>query len=244
MDSTLTSLAMSYSAIDASLIMASLEHLSRRIAERFPESGLLQVNEQLLTFSRNAQDDAVWVAKPIVSLRAATGLLVLLIVLGTVWSLRVIGMPDETPPLAEFVTLLEAAINDIVLIGAGIFFLLTAETRLKRRRALKSLHQLRAFAHVIDMHQLLKDPERVLRRGEQTPSTPAIGLSSFELTRYLEYCSELLSLTGKTAGLYAQSSSDSVVVDAVSEIEQFTNGISQKVWQKLMILHLLEMRSS
>jgi hypothetical protein len=50
----------------------------------------------------------------------------------------------------------------------------------------------------------------------------------------------MLSLTGKTAGLYAQSSIDHTVIDAVSEIEQLTSGISRKIWQKLMILHSLE----
>jgi len=42
---------------------------------------------------------------------------------------------------------LEAGINDIVLIGAGIFFLGTLEVRVKRSRALKALNELRAIAH-------------------------------------------------------------------------------------------------
>ena len=40
-------------------------------------------------------------------------------------------------------------------------------------------------------------------------------MTPFELTRYLDYCSEMLSLTAKIAALYAQSSSDAVVIDAV-----------------------------
>jgi len=70
-----------------------------------------------------------------------------------------------------------------------------------------------------------------------------INMTSFELNRYLDYCSELLSLTGIIAGLYAQNSEDSVLVDAVSDIEQLTNGISRKIWQKLMILDLLDIQS-
>jgi hypothetical protein len=234
---------MSYSSLDSDQIISSLEVLSKRIYERFPQSGLFQVCEQLLAFGRDAQEDSVWVAKPIVLLRIASGLLVFLFIVGVVWTLRTIGLPDESPRLVEFVMLLEAGINDIILIGAGIFFLLTAEIRIKRRRALNSLHRLRAFAHVIDMHQLHKDPERVLQRGQLTPSTPKIDMTSFELSRYLDYCSEMLSLMGKIAGLYAQSSSDPVVVDAVSEIEQLATGISRKIWQKLLILHILDVRA-
>ena len=234
---------MPYSVLDADRIIQSLEVLSKRIYERFPQSGLFQVSNQLLAFGRNAQEDSVWVAKPIVLLRIASGLLVLMLLVAAAWTLQTVDLPEETPRLVEWVTLLEAGINDVILIGAGIFFLLTAETRIKRRRALNSLHRLRAFAHVIDMHQLHKDPERVLQRGQLTLSTPKIDMTSFELSRYLDYCSEMLSLAGKTAGLYAQSSEDPVVVDAVSEIEQLATGISRKIWQKLLILHILDGRS-
>ena len=89
------------------------------------------------------------------------------------------------------------------------------------------------------MHQLHKDPERILNRGELAPSTPKLDMTPFELSRYLDYCSELLSFTGIIAGYYAQNSSDAVLVDAVSDIEGLTNGISRKIWQKLMILDLL-----
>lgn len=234
---------MSYSALDSDRIIAALEVLSKRVYERFPESGLYQVSRQLLNFSRGAREDSIYVAKAIVPLRAASAVLVVVLILAVIWSLQIVVFPDQPPSLTEFVTLVESGVNDIIFIGAGIFFLFTMETRIKRRRALNSLHQLRAFAHVIDMHQMHKDPERVLSRGKLTPSTPRISLTSFELSRYLDYCSEMLSLTGKIAGLYAQSSDDAVLVDTVSDIEQLTTAISNKIWQKLFILHTLESRS-
>ena len=144
--------------------------------------------------------------------------------------------------LAEFIQMLEAGLNDIVLIGAAIFFLITVEARLKRSRALATIHELRAVAHVIDMHQLTKDPERVLHRGELTASTPRMDVTSFELSRYLDYCSEMLSLTGKIGAIYIQNFEDPVVLDSVSEVEMLTTGLSRKIWQKLMILHTLESR--
>jgi len=233
---------MSYTALDSDRIISSLEVLSTRIYERFPQSGLYQVSKQLLTFGRNAQEDSEWVARPIIPLRIVSGIFVLLLILAVVWTLRSLTVLEESKELLRFenfIPLLEAGINDIILIGAGIFFLVSAETRIKRRRVHNSLHRLRVFAHIIDMHQLHKDPERVLQRGELAPSTPKIDMTPFELGRYLDYCSELLSLTGIIAGLYAQNSEDPVLIDAVSDIEQLTNGISRKIWQKLMILDLL-----
>lgn len=234
---------MSYTALDSDRIISSLEVLSTRIYERFPQSGLFQVSKQLLTFGRNAQEDSEWVARPIIPLRIVSGIFVLLLIVAVVWTLRSMIVLEESKELLRFenfIPLLEAGINDIILIGAGIFFLVSAETRIKRRRVLNSLHRLRVFAHIIDMHQLHKDPERVLQRGELAPSTPKIDMTPFELSRYLVYCSELLSLTGIIAGLYAQNSEDPVLIDAVSDIEQLTNGISRKIWQKLMILDLLD----
>src|SRR5690606_22118891 len=53
---------------------------------------------------------------------------------------------------------LEAAVNLILLFGGAAWFLLTLEERFKRQQALDALHELRSLAHVIDMHQLTKDP--------------------------------------------------------------------------------------
>ncbi len=237
---------MSHTLLESDKIISSLEILSTRIYDRFPQSGLYQVSKQLLIFGRNAKEDAEWVARPIMVLRILSAIFVLMFVFAVIWTLRnflVVVDYKELLRLENFIPLLEAGINDIILISAGIFFLVSAETRIKRRRVLNSLHRLRVFAHIIDMHQLHKDPERLLQRGELTPSTPVINMTSFELNRYLDYCSELLSLIGIIAGLYAQNSEDPVLVDSVSDIEQLTNGLSRKIWQKLMILDLLDTQS-
>jgi len=92
------------------------------------------------------------------------------------------------------------------------------------------------MAHIIDMHQLTKDPERAVGQGPATESSPQLQLSSFELGRYLDYCREMLSLTGKVAALYVQDFEDGVALQAVNEIEDLTTGLSQKIWQKMMIL--------
>jgi hypothetical protein len=132
----------------------------------------------------------------------------------------------------------EAILNIAILAGAGIWFLLNLEARVKRARILADLHELRAIAHVIDMHQLTKDPTRITgdSEGPSTKSSPVRDMSAFELSRYLDYCAEMLSLTGKLAALYTAASRDSVVIHAVNEIEELTTNLSRKIWQKIMIL--------
>jgi hypothetical protein len=104
---------------------------------------------------------------------------------------------------------------------------------------LSALHELRSLAHIIDMHQLTKDPHRLSDfpdGGSDTPSSPARTLTRFELGRYLDYCSEMLALLGKIAALYAQTTTDAVALGAVDEIEDLTSGLSHKIWQKIVIL--------
>jgi hypothetical protein len=86
------------------------------------------------------------------------------------------------------------------------------------------------------MHQLTKDPDRAVRVLADTPSSPERELGQAQLTRYLDYCSAMLSLVSKIAALYAQSLDDPVVLAAVDEVEALTSGLSNKIWQKIIIL--------
>lgn len=124
-----------------------------------------------------------------------------------------------------------------VLIGAAVFFPVSVDARLKRRRGLRALHELRAIAHIIDMHQLTVDPEHLLSGSRGTPTSPRREMSAAELGRHLGYCSEMLALTGKVATIYVAEFDDPVVLDAVAEVENLTTGLSRRVWQKRMVLH-------
>ena len=50
----------------------------------------------------------------------------------------------------------------------------------------------------------------------------------------------MLSIIGKIAVIYVEHFDDQVVLKTVNEIEALTNGLSRKIWQKLMIIHQLE----
>jgi hypothetical protein len=95
------------------------------------------------------------------------------------------------------------------------------------------------MAHVIDMHQLTKDPEMLRESFQPTAVSKPLDLSRDEMERYFEYCSEMLSLVGKTAALCAEESRDVVVLDTVSTIESLTVGMSRKIWQKISILNAI-----
>ena len=227
---------MPHHSLKADKIIATIGLLSSRIEERFPGAGLAGVCRELKLLVERASSVTEQARRPILVLRLVTAILVALVFAGLAVTIYGLAVPEEAVTFPEFVLLLEAGINDLVLIGIGIFFMVSLERRLKRRRMLGAIDELRSVAHIVDMHQLTKDPSHKVHRVADTPSSPRRTLSKPDLARYLDYCSEMLSLTGKIAALYAEGFDDAAVLAAVSEVEALATGMSGKIWQKLVIL--------
>jgi hypothetical protein len=226
-------------ALDPDRIVETIALLRRRIDERFPGSGLGRVCATLMDIGERTRERLDWVERPNRWLRSATWLTAALLVLGAAAAviamgnaLRATGIDD---PLA-LVQAVESAVQEMVFVGVALAFLLTLESRLKRKRALGFMRELRAVAHLVDMHQLTKDPHRITGSAPDTASSPRRELTPQELGRYLDYCSEMVSLTAKIAALYAQRFDDAVVLQAVDEVEDLTTGIAGKTWQKITML--------
>ena len=226
-----------YRQLDPALIIATVQALSKRIADRFPGSGLSQVSVELLDVARESQASIERTSRPYWPLRllAFTGLVLLIAIVAT----AVVTVARRGAPGAwsDLVQAIEAIVNELVFLGIAVFFLFTLESRRRRALALRAIHELRSIAHIVDMHQLTKDPDAVMAPEQATPASPQRRrMTRFELSRYLDYCSELLSITSKLAALYAQHVQDPVVLDAVNGIQNLTHGLSGKIWQKILIL--------
>jgi hypothetical protein len=222
-------------------ILSTLEQLHARIVARFPESGLARVCLTLADTARWSIVDASELARPNWIWRSGVAAVVVLGALAQVWALRLLNfgrLATLDPP--SIVQGLEAAVNLLILFGGAAWFLLTLEERMKRRRALDAFYRLRSLAHIIDMHQLTKDPTTVLQGAHPTAASPQRSMTQFELTRYLDYCAEMLALIGKLAALYAEHMRDGVVIDAVNDIENLTSGLGRKIWQKITIISALQ----
>lgn len=229
-----------YRSLDPQKVIDTIGALHARIVERFPGAGLGKVCEELLGMARENSARAHRVAERNLPLRVAVVLLLIGVAAALAWIVSLFrAVPTAAENVYSVLQGVEAAANLIVLSGAALFFLVRIEERLKRRNALAALHELRSIVHVIDMHQLTKDPSAVVKVGGNTLSSPPRTLSRFEVTRYLDYCSEMLSLTAKVAVLFAQGFPDAVIVETVSDIERIAAGLSQKIWQKIMILEAI-----
>lgn len=226
----------SFRRIDAGAVHDTILRLEQRIGARFPESGLRRVAQELVGVARDATERVETIAKRNGLIRVVSWLLTLTIV-GILVSIPFTLKLGDVNTVAEAIQVLEAALSSSFFIGAAILFLLSLDSRLRLQRALSAIHELRAMAHVVDMHQLTKDPALLLastpashEHGEQQAFTP------FELERYLDYCSEMLALISKLAVLYVQDFPDSRAVNVVDDIEDLTTGLSRKIWQKIMLI--------
>ncbi|MGH7467598.1 MAG: hypothetical protein ACRENP_06380 [Longimicrobiales bacterium] len=227
-----------YLVLDPLEIVRTVEVLRDRIDERFPGSGLASLAAMLVRVASRTVDQLRWVDQPHKPLRIGIGVLIVVVLTMLTTLFLIVGTTPDTNRLTlpSLLQMLESVMNDVFLIGASVFFLVTVEGRIKRRRALRFLRELRALAHIVDMHQLTKDPDRLLSGGSDTPSSPSRRMTRFELGRYLDYCSEMLSLISKIAALYVQNFDDPGVLAAVDEVETLTVGLSRKIWQKIMVL--------
>lgn len=236
-----------YRRLDSQRIIETSRRLRSRIAERFPESGLSRIAAELETIAQQTAKRTARIQRPNWLLRlvalALTGVMVW-IGFEVVRRIDAASLNRHLVDALDFFQLLESVLGSTVFLGAAMFFVWSLDARIKRGRALDAIYELRSLAHVVDMHQLTKDPERIVAEGVRTPSSPERRMTPFELGRYLDYCTELLSLISKIAVLYVQGVKDEDVLDAVDQIETLTTGLSRKIWQKIALLDRIKTRET
>lgn len=229
-----------YRSLKPDRVTETIEALARRIGERFPGSGLWGVCNDVVQLSRQTAQRVVEVSRPHWGLRLVLALIQLVTLVGLYFLAQFALSLRASDELSDFLQGFDAAVSLAIFVGGAGLFVWTLEARIKRERALRALHELRAIVHVIDMHQLTKDPSML--GAARVSSSPERNMTPFELMRYLDYCSELLSLTAKLAALFAEKNSDHVVVDTVGDIERLTSALSAKIWQKISMVQQLEGR--
>lgn len=224
----------SYRNLASQKIVETLTTLASRIAERFPRSGLLNVCRELTVMAEQTNARAAKIARRNIPLR----LLVLVLLATATAMIAWLGFKalslQASNELTNVMQGVDAGVSLLIVLGGAAYYLSSLEGRWRRGAALRALHEFRSIAHVIDMHQLTKDPSAF--GGPRTSSSPERVMTRYELVRYLSYCSEMLSLASKSAAVYAEKVHDTEVVEAVGDIERLTTNLSQKIWQKITLV--------
>lgn len=228
-----------YRYLEIERVSKTINKLEHRINERLPDVGLVNICKELQIISGEVKQHSARFSRPIWKVRLPIGGAISVVIgLCLIFFLYLFRLQEKTAgSVSEFLQGFDGLLNGLFLILMLVFFLVTLESRIKRSKIVKALQELRAMAHVVDMHQLTKDPTYLLNPDvTMTPSSPLRTLSKVELVRYLDYCAELLALIGKLAAYYAQRHEDHVVHDMVNDIEMLTSGLAHKIWQKIAVI--------
>lgn len=221
--------------LESKRVIATIERLAWRIQDRFPTSELYEVCQHLHGISQRTERTADRIARPVWALRMVIVLLSVAFLLA-VATILINYETEEHVTLFGLVQAVDAGANVLILIALGAAFLWSIETRIKRSRAVRAISELRDIAHVIDMKQLTKDPDMAVSPGRFTAHSPERTLDAFALGRYLDYCTEMLSLTSKLGYLYVENFHDTEVTKAATELENLCSGLAGRIGQKIVIL--------
>ena len=228
-------MSLNYKSLDPEKIIHTATTLARRVSERFPNSGLAVLAKDLTEISYAAEENTAAISRHFIAIRFGIALCLMGMAAVIFKVVTLVHSSPEIFKVSEFLQTLAAFVNVTAFISALILSLTSLEGRLKRRRALRLFSQLRAMAHLVDLHQQTKNPD-ISGRAAPTKSSPIRTLNPFELSRYYDYCSELLSLISILSALYVQDFRDPVAMTASEQIEDLTTGLSQKIWQKASLL--------
>jgi len=223
--------------LDLAKVHETVVQLRLRIGERFPGCGLHGLAGDLEALSATVADRADGITRPIWWVWA---LLVTTVVGlgGVIVLLTGEARSTNQPTWTELAQGIDAITSELALLVALVVFLASLQTRIRRRKVVAEVRRLRELAHIVDMLQLTKDPGGFA--GVSLPGTehsPRRELGPLELARYLDYCAEMLSLIAKLAQFYVARFDDPEAAEAVTDLEDLTDGLSRKIWQKIMIIH-------
>ncbi|MCW2758887.1 MAG: hypothetical protein JWO46_2633, partial [Nocardioidaceae bacterium] len=232
--------------LDRQLLADSLERLHQRISARLPDQNLTALAASIKTSVPDAHARYEATAHRLQRISGWTRAISVVFVLAVAVAL-VLALADfsrSSHDGADWLSLVNTVVGDLVYAAVAVAFLRAVPERLTRSSLTHVLHELRSTAHVIDMHQLGKDPERLRDDYEATgasihphlPHKESAAARRADLHHYLTYCIELLGLVSKSAALCAESSGDPVVLSMVNDVESLTSDMSQKIFQKLALL--------
>ena len=213
--------------LDPARIIETAENLAQRIGQTLPGSSLSSLAVELAGIARATDQRARQASRPILAIRLASATAIGMGLLGLWYLVDHIHARWEFGTITELFEATDAGFNLLVILAGALWFLITLEARLKRKRALGSIEELREFIHVIDLTQLYYTPE--LYKPDDSNSQNAWG---FDYT-YLLFCTQMIGVISNLAALYTRGAAGDSVLRAASDVEMLTNAVTTKLLSKV-----------
>ena len=223
------------------VIVDSIKILSFRIHDRFPKSSLKEHAFNFVQFSKDFDvklDDSKKWSKLFMIWK---GILILITSIFSVVLLYLLIVGLHVSTLHDKLPVFDACFNMSFIFFGSFYFLFTVDRWYSRKKISELLIELKNYIHVADMHQINKDPNHFHDEYIRAENSPIKNLTKFELKRYLDYTQEFISLSSKLSCLILDKfKDDQEIISRVNEVELLCNGISSKIWQKIIIQNSLD----
>lgn len=212
--------------------------LSKEASERYPNSDIADLSLALVQLAKKTEQKVHESTRPRYWLRAASLIAILAIAWLPIVLLNTVHTRWEFETVTDLLEAADAGVNIVILLVGTVWFFFNLENRAWRKKALRSITELREFIHVIDLKQLyhssgMTDADSSLTRGGQK-----VDLD------YLFVCGRMVGLLSNIAALYTRNESDEAVWRAVSEIESLANAVALRLTNKIEIMPLIIRGSS
>lgn len=223
--------------LDPVKIIEIAESLSQRIAKKWPESQLAALAAGLAQLARDTEQRVLQARRPILAIRIASFVTAGLILLGlgnVLWYLLRRVHLTLVVGSGELLEAADSGINVVALLAAGMWLLITLEARIRSKKVLESIQELREFIHVIDVTQLYHTPKMYHENGA-SPDIP----QSFD-HNYLIFCGQMLAVISNLAALYTRGEGNESVLRAASDVQMLAIAKTEKLYSKADMVRLSE----
>jgi len=213
-------------------IVETAENLAQRIGQRLPGRSLAGLAVELARIARQTDERASEARRPILAIRFASATAILASLIGLWYLVHHIHARWEFGTIAEVFEATDAGFNLMVLLAGALWFFITLEARIKRRKALASIEELREFIHVIDLTQLYYTPELY---DSDTANSPAQMVLDYT---YLLFCTQMLGVISNLAALYSRGGAGDSILRAASEVDVLATAVTTKLMSKVEMVRL------
>jgi hypothetical protein len=212
--------------LDPARIIETADNLAQQVSDRLPQSTLAGLAADLAQIARQTDGRARNARRPILAIRFASALAAATSLIGLVYLASHIHARWEFGTITELFEAADAGFNLVVILAGALWFLITLEARIKRKKALGSIEELREFIHVIDVTQLYYTPD--LYAPHSADSRSPLDLDH----TYLLFCTQMLGVISNLAPLYTRNAAGDSILRAAAEVEILANAISAKLLSK------------
>jgi hypothetical protein len=210
--------------LDSREVIETAKNLADDINARFAGSQLASLSHDLALLANATEERGRQAHRPFLVIRTLSALAIGLVLLGLWYLASHIHAKWGLSTVNDVMGAVNTGFNLLVLLAGALWFLATLEVRIKRKKALGFIEELREFVHVVDITQLHHTPEFYALAKGTGGDTGRVALDE----SYLFHSTQMLGVISNLAQLYTRGATGDSVLRAASEVQMLALATASK----------------